>query len=199
MLLGVLLFATHVFVWAATLDRWETYEINIGSAGVLRFSAPAGSGVEVPGQHYEKYVDIADESIFRQERSGPYYFEAFNRVWDFRGWFWEGVLGHLDMSVLIIKKQKSGQFGGVDDLKKEVERFADAKTSSILDEQWLAFRYLPRWGEVKAYTAVVDDQHYLMVKFRFIKNTEKKDMQWHRDAENQVSNIAASFHFEKKR
>lgn len=175
--------------------NWEALKIDLHSGGVLHFSVPPGMDANFLGQRHETQLDISNDAIYRKYPSGPKYFEAFNRVWDFKGWFWQGDLGNLMLDILVMKKEKPGSLDSFERLLQEQDD-ADVSTTAVYKERWLKYRLLPRWGDALEYTTILDESHYLTARFKFINNSDAKGS-WRKKAQEYADGIAETLVFER--
>lgn len=152
---------------------------------------------------------------------------VFAHAWDFRGRFWQGVVGSLVMTVEASSKPNSYQkdMTSLDNLQEFIQRRLEEfheprneeglrkgqsefnvtvpksyKRVTIHDTEWLVYS-LGGWKDLTVYATPLTPAHYLEVGFDFIDNSKSRGYKttWRRDAQALADQIAATLELRREK
>jgi hypothetical protein len=217
-LLGFFLGLLNPGVMAAGSDMSDWLSTSIDFSGqVLSFRHPGGFSKEFPDRKAVSKINIHDPVIYGSGRPVA----VFEKHWDYKGFFWQGVFGTLSMNVLLYRKPSSFD-GSVLDLHN-LERLISSLLESeyrdrnqglretgqhrfivkLPDEyrkagparDWL---YYHKGGHADSdiYAKPLSDSHYLQVAFHFTDNSRNYKTDWRQEAQALTERIMQTMTWE---
>lgn len=202
------------FAGGVDLSRWIEQRSRI-SGTELVFRVPPGDSPAMPGRPLVRQVDLERDLDRKTGGIG-----VFAHAWDFRGWFWQGVLGDLDVTVAVRSRPSDYQkdLTALENLQALIDRKlkefheprneegirkgqsefnvtvpSSYKRVTIHDTEWLVYS-LGGWLDRTDYATPLTPAHYLEVGFDFIDNSKRLGYKttWRRDAQVLADQIAAT-------
>lgn len=134
---------------------------------------------ELGGGGYVKLFDAQDESAFLNY-SGDLMKGLFDYIWGFKGHFWQGYIGNLQMQVWVKKARSS--------LKNELQTSSPHEKVDLNGTMW--YRSADAKNETIFYRTPLIGDKYLSVEFYFDDRSSNKS--WEPKARNYVNHIVNS-------
>lgn len=200
MSLGVLkcLIAALVSMYAASAwpsaTHSEEVAVDLVGVGKLEIVVPSNLGAD----YYEnkkdddKRIDIKNENIFLNY-SGTYQRGIFERLWDFKGHFWQGYIGELLAQIWIIKLRKKETMGVAMRPLPLNERI------TLNGTVWCksSTKFNKNGGAIFYSMPLVSDR-YLRVEFHFEDDGNGENISWRSKAMKYVEAMVQSLKLELK-